>query len=153
MYTELFKLNGLTVQSFIILTSLCFMAVFLCVSSDFVSGILRCRRQEIPISSRALRNTIRKLIEYYCTLFVFSIIGAMVQYALEIYNAPLPKIPIFSIFISICICLIEFKSILENMQDSTKKNARALFNMFKQLDPKDKEKTILSLLEFLDNDK
>lgn len=149
MFSDILKMNSTTIQSFVVLGSLCFVAILLCVCSDFVCGVLRSKRSGVPITSKGLRQTVTKIVEYSCTLFVCSIIGALVQYSLEMCHIRLPKIPIFSLFISVCICFIEFKSILENLQDSTKKNAKALYNLFKQLDKSDKERMIQLFGEFL----
>lgn len=152
MLKELFQLDVKTVQSFIVLTSLCFLVILLFVGADLVSGIMRSRRNKIPLSSKAFRLTLSKIVEYFCALIVFSIIGTIVQYSCELSDIHLPRIPYFSFLLTIAIGLIEFKSIIENMQAKTKKNVRALLAAIKMLDLKEKENILKALAEYITED-
>ena len=148
-FEDLLKVNINTLNSYFFIISLCFLATILSVCADLVCGVMRSRRNAIPVSSKAFRRTVTKLIEYSCTIFVFSIIGTLVQYSVTMYGVNLPKVPIFTLLLTICICFIEFKSILENLQDSTKKNAKELIKLFATLDQRDKQNIIKTLVTYL----
>lgn len=154
MLHELLNVDVRVVNAFLFIVSICFVCVFLTVLSDFVCGVMRSKRNGIPISSKAFRRSVTKLIEYFCMLAVISIVGVLVQYSISAYGlVNIPKIPILSIFITVAICLIEFKSILENLQDSTKKNVKEVIKLFSALDKTDKDSVIRQFLKYLEDEK
>ena len=108
-----------------------YLLVLLSVIADLISGLRKAKRRGEARRSKALRRTVDKLCRYYNALFALSVIDAMqiiaVLYLQAVNGFELPVAPVFT---SICIALIEVKSIHEKAeekeQDDAEKVARLL---------------------------
>ena len=111
-----------------------YLLVLLSVIADLISGLRKAKRRGEARRSKALRRTVDKVCRYYNALFALSVIDAMqiiaVLYLQAVNGFEIPVAPVFTFLGSICIALIEVKSIHEKAeekeQDDAEKVARLL---------------------------
>ncbi len=104
-----------------LLPAVCYTGVLIAVLADLWAGLRRSRRHGRPCTSGGLRRTVSKLVTYYAALFALTAVDLMLvaaSYGLEACGArgfaPLPYLTTAG---SVCLCLIEAKSIVENSEN------------------------------------
>ncbi len=95
-----------------------YVAVLAATLTDLISGICRSRREGMTVTSRRLRDTVRKLASYYFMLFALSGVDVMLVAAAlglrlcggEGYVA----FPYLTVLGAVGECMIEARSVMEN---------------------------------------
>lgn len=104
-----------------------YLLVLLSVIADLISGLRKAHKRGEARRSKALRRTVDKLCSYYNALFALTVIDAMqiaaVFYLQLVNGITLPMIPVFTLFGSICVAIIEVKSIYEKAEEKEQADA------------------------------
>jgi len=108
-----------------LLLAFLYFLVLLLVALDLRSGISKAKRNKEHVSSRGLRQTMRKLATYLIVLISFTIIDAMQMlgiYGMQYYGSllSLPVFPVSTFIVAIFTGIIELKSIYENADQKYK---------------------------------
>lgn len=135
---------------------LCCVVVFIAISMDLISGVRKARSQGVFRSSFGFRRTINKIIKYYSAIFMGGIIDLMIIVLFWHLNTHsgynLPLIPIFTIVVSGGCIWVEYKSILETVEDKDKAKAQEVISATKQITENglDTKAVLTSFLELLE---
>jgi len=118
-----------------------YIAVFLAIIADLISGIRKAKKNGFLRSSKGLRRTVKKIAEYYNLMFVVSIIDCVQMVAIHQCGFDIPRLPVFSYAATIFLCIIELKSIYERRSDKERADmetvAKFLVKAAKDKDIKD----------------
>ena len=149
---EILDLLGIsvhTLMTFIVEISIMLFLIIIFIVADLFAGIHRSKINKIPITSKALRRSFNKSTEYFIIMFVIAIISAFSQWALSQLHFSIPKFPILPAITTLAVGIVELKSIFENMQDSMKKNAKELLELYKSLDENNKKDVVNKIMDYI----
>ena len=94
----------------------CVCILFMC-AFDLFAGVRKAKRRGELSSSYGYKRTVSKLVKYYSAVFAIIVVDALQIFVCWHLNTftkyNLPLIPIFTIVVSLGVCFIEFKSIIE----------------------------------------
>ncbi len=99
-----------------------YAAVFLAIIADFVAAWRKAKKDGFLWSSKGLRQTVRKIGQYFNMMFVVSVIDAVQMVGIWQGGFDIVKMPIFTFVGTIFLCLIELKSIYERNSDKERAN-------------------------------
>ena len=128
-----------------------YIAVFLAIFADLVSGCRKAKKDGFLRSSKGLRRTGRKIVEYYNLMFVISVIDIVQMVAVWRAGWNIPEMPFFSFIATIFLCFIELKSIYERKSEKERADiedvAKFLVKTAKNKDTKEIINLLSDLLE------
>jgi phage-related holin len=101
----------LAITAFVSPVQAMLITIVVLVFSDMITGLLRAKKQQQPINSYSLRKTVPKLLAYLAMV----LIGNLVEIHLLNHAIPLTNL------CASVVGLVEFKSILENLEIVTGK--------------------------------
>lgn len=99
-----------------------YAVVFLAIIADFVAGWRKAKKDGFIWSSKGLRQTVKKIVQYYNMLFVVSLIDVVQMVGIWQGGFDIVKMPLFSFIATIFLCIIELKSIYERNSDKERAN-------------------------------
>lgn len=135
---------------------LCCVLVFIAIVMDLFSGVRKARNKGVFRSSYGFRRTISKIVKYYSAVFMGGIIDLMIIVLFWHLNTHsgynLPLIPIFTIVVSGGCIWVEYKSILETLEDKDKAKAHDVITATKYIADNglDAKTVLTSLLELIE---
>lgn len=131
-----------------------YAAVFLAIIADFVAGWRKAKKDGFIWSSKGLRQTVRKIGQYYNMMFVVSVIDAVQMVGIWQGGFDVVKMPFFSFVGTIFLCIIELKSIYERTSDKERANMETVAKFLaKAAKDKDAKALIDAISEKLDEKK
>lgn len=143
---------GTALKWMMIVLAVDYAGVLFAVVADLWSGVSRCRREGVGLSSRGFRDSVDKAGRYYVCLFAMSVIDCMVLAAVVCVRAftdwSVVPLPVFSTLGAVAVGCIELKSVVENSHGkSGVKNAeRRLRELLKDKDVRGALESVLKML-------
>lgn len=131
-----------------------YLLVLVMIFLDLWSGVRKARHRKEFRSSYGYRETVKKIAQYYNTLFVITVIDVIQMLAVWQLNQQaghhLPIIPLLTFGGAIFIGLIELKSIYEKAEDKEKARAtEAAALLGKVLKDRDTQEIVTAMIEHL----
>lgn len=102
-----------------------FTIVFGAMIVDLISGLWKAKKNGKATRSKALRQSVSKIITYEGSLFICIGIDSLL-YLCEFWKfvtfIDLTQTPVFVLLCGIFLCFVEFRSVMENAETKLKKN-------------------------------
>lgn len=142
----------------LIMLAIIYVLVLVMIFLDLWSGIRKARQRKEFCSSYGYRETIKKIAQYYNTLFVITAIDAVQMLAIWQLNQQgghsLPVIPLLTFGGAFFIGLIELKSIYEKAEDKEKARAAETAALLgKALKDRDAQEIVAAVVKHLQSGK
>lgn len=111
----------------------CFIAMFISLALDLISGVQKAKRNKKLRVSVGYRMSVQKFLLYFGSMILALLVDFIVIYAIEKYSSFIPALPYFLMLITVWQVFTEFKSIRENasvkLLKSTNKSASELLKL------------------------
>lgn len=124
------------IKPLLITLAVVFVLVFLAILVDLASGIYKAKINNVLRTSKALRCTINKFIQYEGSIviaFSIDVCLNLSQLWTFIKAIDLNAIPIVSLLMGAYLCIIEIVSVRENADTKVKKREKAVIDGAKKL--------------------
>lgn len=131
-----------------------YVLVLVMIFLDLWSGVRKARQRHELRSSYGYRETVKKVAQYYNTLFCVTVIDVIQMLAVwqldQQAGHHLPVIPLLTFGYAIFIGLIELKSIYEKAEDKEKaRAAEAAAMLGKALKDRDTQEIVTAVIEYM----
>lgn len=135
-----------------------YVLVLVMIFLDLWSGVRKARQRHKLRSSYGYRETVKKVAQYYNTMFCVTVIDVIQMLAVWQLNQQaeyyLPIIPLLTFGYAIFIGLIELKSIYEKAEDKEKVRAtEAAALLGKALKDRDTQEIVSAVIEYMETKK
>lgn len=135
-----------------------YMLVLVMIFLDLWSGVRKARQRGELRSSYGYRETVKKIAQYYNTLFCVTVIDVIQMLAVWQFDRQaghhLPVLPALTFAYAIFIGLIEVKSIYEKSEDKEKaRAAEAAAMLRKALKDRDTKEFAAAVIDYMDRQK
>lgn len=112
---------------------ICYLSEIITPIIDFRVGIRKAKERGEEITSDRWKDTPKKISNYLLFTFAVTVVDlvqmALVHYLSKFYGWSIPLLPFLTSVAAIGVCLIEVKSIYENNDVKTKREAREIAKM------------------------
>ena len=105
-----------------------YVVQFLMIMADLWSGVRKAKRCGKYISSSGLRRTVDKVCKYYNMTLLFTLVDVVIIVAVQHYDdvagVSWPVFPLFTLFATLMVAVMEGRSIFEKMDRKTQAAAQ-----------------------------
>lgn len=114
----------------------CWTGLALALLIDYRSAINAAKKNEIPITSDKMKNSVIKINKYYTVLLFAMIFDSLISLIWLYLNYAALEVPFVTIIASATLIYIEYKSVMENkggaLDKQIRKESKELFDIIKE---------------------